>query len=202
MQPLEIFIKNLGTYLDLNDISDYQIAKKAGLNQGQISKIRNGQNKSPGIDVLTKIADAIGLSLLQLLDDGSGNGKHNEQILNSEFVSGVVDLLAKHKLNRPTNSSDQKSYINMADASDDEIEAMKDRQKAKRLDELEPYKNRKLPNQFTHSTEQNKKTREQLITEIITGLPTLDYDELNSISSSVEVFISTRSSKSATTLAE
>jgi transcriptional regulator with XRE-family HTH domain len=65
-------LRRLGTVLrqirESKDMSQLELAKKSKVAQGYISDLEAGEKKNPGIKVLRKLADALGVSVAKLIE--------------------------------------------------------------------------------------------------------------------------------------
>jgi transcriptional regulator with XRE-family HTH domain len=50
------------------EMSQLELAKKSGVAQGYISSLEAGEKKNPGIDVLKRLARALGVPVTELLE--------------------------------------------------------------------------------------------------------------------------------------
>lgn len=67
MEWLRIFAGNLGYYLDMHGISQNELAKRSGLEQGSISRYMSA-SQMPGIKAVVNIAHALGVSVDELIN--------------------------------------------------------------------------------------------------------------------------------------
>lgn len=67
MEWLRIFANNLCYYLDMHGISQNELARRALLEQGSISRYANAQ-QLPGIKAVVNIAHALGVSVDELIN--------------------------------------------------------------------------------------------------------------------------------------
>lgn len=51
-----------------NDMSQLELAKKAGVAQGYISALEAGEKNNPGMAVLRRLAKALGVNVSELLE--------------------------------------------------------------------------------------------------------------------------------------
>ena len=65
MEWLRTFAGNLAYYLDLHGISQNELAKRSGLEQGSISRYASA-SQMPGIKAVVNIAHALGVSVDEL----------------------------------------------------------------------------------------------------------------------------------------
>ena len=70
MEWLTIFAKNLMYHLQMHGISQSELARRAGLEQGSISRYTSA-SQMPGIKAIINIANALGISIDELIDFGS-----------------------------------------------------------------------------------------------------------------------------------
>lgn len=70
MEWLRIFANNLVYFMEAHGISQSELAKRAGLEQGSISRYI-GARQMPGIKALINLANVFGVSLDELMDFGS-----------------------------------------------------------------------------------------------------------------------------------
>ena len=67
MEWLRIFAGNLAYYLEMHGISQNELARRAGLEQGSISRYANA-SQMPGIKAVVNIAHALGVSVDELIN--------------------------------------------------------------------------------------------------------------------------------------
>lgn len=67
MEWLRIFANNLAYYLEMHGISQNELAKRSGLEQGSISRYANA-SQMPGIKAVVNIANALGVSVDELIN--------------------------------------------------------------------------------------------------------------------------------------
>lgn len=70
MEWLRIFGNNLAYHLQTIGMSQSEFARAAGLEQGSISRYINA-SQMPGIKAIINIANALGISIDELIDFGS-----------------------------------------------------------------------------------------------------------------------------------
>lgn len=70
MEWLNIFANNLVYYMESHGISQSELAKMAGLEQGSISRYASAR-QMPGIKALINMANVFGVSLDEFMDFGS-----------------------------------------------------------------------------------------------------------------------------------
>lgn len=70
-------------------LTQQALCHKAGLSYSTLAKIERGAIKAPSIFTIQSIADALGLSLANLMGDVSGNGPKNGQRARKTSQSGV-----------------------------------------------------------------------------------------------------------------
>ena len=70
MEWLRIFANNLVYFMDAHDMSQRELAQRAGLEQGSISRYASAQ-QMPGPKALINLANVFGVSLDELMDFGS-----------------------------------------------------------------------------------------------------------------------------------
>lgn len=70
MEWLKIFANNLVYYLQENGMSQSELARMSGLEQGSISRYASAQ-QMPGVKAIINIANALGVSTDDLIDFGS-----------------------------------------------------------------------------------------------------------------------------------
>ena len=67
MEWLRIFASNLAYYLEMHGISQNELAKRSGLEQGSISRYVSA-SQMPGIKAAVNIANALGVSVDELIN--------------------------------------------------------------------------------------------------------------------------------------
>ena len=67
MEWLQIFANNLGYYLETYGLSQNELAKRAGLEQGSISRYASA-TQMPGIKAVVNIANALRISVDELIN--------------------------------------------------------------------------------------------------------------------------------------
>lgn len=67
MEWLRIFANNLAYYLQMHGISQSELAKRAGLEQGSISRYVSA-TQMPGIKAIVNISLALGISVDELIN--------------------------------------------------------------------------------------------------------------------------------------
>lgn len=70
MEWLRIFANNLVYFMEAHDLSQSELARMAGLEQGSISRYI-GARQMPGPKALINLANVFGVSLDELMDFGS-----------------------------------------------------------------------------------------------------------------------------------
>ena len=70
MEWLQIFGNNLAYHLQATGMSQSELAKAAGLEQGSISRYI-GARQMPGIKAIINIANVLGISIDEFIDFGS-----------------------------------------------------------------------------------------------------------------------------------
>lgn len=61
-----MLVQNIINHLEANDLKISEFAKKCGLKTSTVSSIINGYTKSPTIEVVTKIAEGMGMTIDEL----------------------------------------------------------------------------------------------------------------------------------------
>lgn len=87
-----MLVKNIINYIEKHDLSISDFAKKCNLRQSTISNILNGYTKSPTLEVATKIADGMGVTLDELTKN---NKQDNDEI--QKIHDYIKDMDAKEK---------------------------------------------------------------------------------------------------------
>jgi transcriptional regulator with XRE-family HTH domain len=67
MEWLRIFAGNLKYYLEMHGMSQSELAERAGLDQGSISRYASA-SQLPGIKAVVNIANALGVSMDELIN--------------------------------------------------------------------------------------------------------------------------------------
>lgn len=67
MEWLQIFANNLVYYLQMHGISQNELAKRSGLEQGSISRYISA-SQMPGIKAIVNISHALGVSVDELIN--------------------------------------------------------------------------------------------------------------------------------------
>lgn len=67
MEWLRIFANNLMYYLQMHGISQNELARRSGLEQGSISRYANA-SQMPGIKAVVNIANALGITVDELIN--------------------------------------------------------------------------------------------------------------------------------------
>ena len=75
-------IANLRHLLDTKEISMNELSRRSGLGQTGIADIMSGKSRSPRLDTLEKIAEALDTTVIDLLLD-SQRGKAEQDILSA-----------------------------------------------------------------------------------------------------------------------
>src|SRR5215467_16249237 len=81
----------LRAFLD-DGLSQTVIAARAGLSQSQVSRLANGQSKTPGINTIKALCDGLAVPrrLAGLVDDASQEDDTNRR----QFLGGSLGVLA------------------------------------------------------------------------------------------------------------
>jgi transcriptional regulator with XRE-family HTH domain len=58
----------LKTQRERNDMTQTELARKVGVSQTYIAKLEAGEKKNPSLDVLKKLARALGVPVTELLE--------------------------------------------------------------------------------------------------------------------------------------
>lgn len=67
MEWLKIFANNLVYYLEMHGISQNELARRSGLEQGSISRYASA-SQMPGIKAVVNIANALGITVDELIN--------------------------------------------------------------------------------------------------------------------------------------
>ncbi len=92
-----------------------QLAAKAEISFSMISKLESGERKNPTNDILTKIADALGVSKAELVDDKEKMlAEWDEKYNSTKLMANVrtLELLEKYELLNDLGKKKAKEYIN------------------------------------------------------------------------------------------
>ncbi|MBP2652591.1 MAG: family transcriptional regulator [Firmicutes bacterium] len=90
-------------------LSQYRLAKEAGVGQGRISQIESGKNPSPTTATLQKIAQALGVSMSEFDDN------------KSEAANLLPQIMEKYKT-MEMNEEEKEAYQDLLKMSADEQE--------------------------------------------------------------------------------
>ena len=87
--------KNIQFYRDLREMKGKDLAAKVGCSVGALSHIEKG-SRQPSVDMLYKIADALDVSVINLVLD--------EKEINRFYYDDAVKAVSYTHLTLPTNS--------------------------------------------------------------------------------------------------
>lgn len=96
-----MLINNINNYIDENNITITDFAKKCGLKQSTISNIINGYTRSPTIEVVSKIANGMNMTI----DEAVKNDKREiDEIKKIYEKMKELDDIEKEKIYAMMNS--------------------------------------------------------------------------------------------------
>lgn len=87
-----MLVQNILNYIEQHDLKVSEFARKCGLKQSTISGIINGYTKSPTLEVVTKIADGMGVTIDELTKN---NKRANDEV--QKIYNSMKDLDEKEK---------------------------------------------------------------------------------------------------------
>ncbi len=94
---------NILTALRSEGLTVRSLEMKAGLSQSFISNFLHDRSKNPGIDAVIKIAEALGVTVDELLGRGFEHKTYDLDIARKDIFWEVVDHVLKATKARPNN---------------------------------------------------------------------------------------------------